>query len=54
MSDDGLYFISASLDKTAKVFDSETLECLKMYSVDCLVNVVILLLIRDYIVFGGG
>ena len=26
MSDDGSHFISASLDKTAKVFDSETLE----------------------------
>ena len=54
MSDDGSHFISASLDKTAKVFDSETLECLKTYSADRPVNAAILSPIRDHIVLGGG
>jgi translation initiation factor 3 subunit I len=54
MSDDKSHFISASLDKTAKVFDSETLECLKTYSADRPVNAAILSPIRDHIVLGGG
>lgn len=54
MSDDGSHFISASLDKTAKVFDSETLECLKTYAADRPVNAAIMSPIREHIVLGGG
>jgi translation initiation factor 3 subunit I len=54
MSDDKSHFISASLDKTAKVFDAETLECLKTYAADRPVNAAILSPIRDHIVLGGG
>ena len=54
MSEDGSHFISASLDKTAKVFDSETLECMKTYSADRPVNAAVLSPIRDHIVLGGG
>jgi translation initiation factor 3 subunit I len=54
MSLDRTHFISASLDKTAKVFDSETLECLKTYAADRPVNAAILSPIRDHIILGGG
>ena len=54
MSDDGSHFISASLDKTAKVFDSETLECLKTYAADRPANAAIMSPIREHIVLGGG
>ena len=42
LSLDKTHFISASLDKTAKLFDSETLECLKTYAADRPVNAAIL------------
>ena len=54
MSADGSHFISASLDKTAKVFDSETLECLKTCAADRPVNAAIMSPIREHIVLGGG
>ena len=54
LSDDKTHFISASLDKTAKIFDSTTLECLKTYSADRPVNAAILSPIRDHIILAGG
>ena len=54
MSEDMTHFISASLDKTAKLFDSRTLECLKTYSADRPVNAAILSPILDHVVLGGG
>ena len=54
LSLDKTHFISASLDKTAKLFDSETLECLKTYAADRPVNAAILSPILDHIILGGG
>ena len=49
LSDDKTHFISASLDKTAKLFDSKTLECLKTYAADRPVNAAILSPLLDHI-----
>ncbi len=54
LSDDKTHFISASLDKTAKLFDSKTLECLKTYAADRPVNAAILSPLLDHIILGGG
>ena len=54
LSEDKTHFVSASLDKTAKLFDSETLECLKTYVADRPVNAAIISPILDHIVLGGG
>ena len=54
MSEDKTHFISASLDKTAKLFDSTTLECMKTYAADRPVNAAIISPIRDHIILGGG
>ena len=54
LSEDKTHFISASLDKTAKLFDSATLECLKTYTADRPVNAAIISPILDHIILGGG
>jgi translation initiation factor 3 subunit I len=54
LSEDKTHFVSASLDKMAKLFDSETLECLKTYVADRPVNAAIISPILDHIVLGGG
>ena len=54
LSLDKTHFISASLDKTAKLFDSETLECLKTYAADRPVNAAIMSPILEHIILGGG
>ena len=54
LSEDKTHFIGASLDKTAKLFDSKTLECLKTYAADRPVNAAIISPILDHIILGGG
>ena len=54
LSLDKTHFISASLDKTAKLFDSTTMECLKTYAADRPVNAAIMSPILEHIILGGG
>lgn len=54
LSDDMTHFISASLDKTSKIFDSANLDCKKTYAADRPVNAAIMSPIRDHIILGGG
>ena len=54
LSEDKTHCITASLDKTAKIFDCETLEHLKTYVTDRPVNAAIISPIREHIILGGG
>lgn len=54
LSEDKTHFISASLDKTAKLFDSTSLELLKTYSADRPVNAAIISPTVDHIILAGG
>ncbi|XP_063239906.1 eukaryotic translation initiation factor 3 subunit I [Bacillus rossius redtenbacheri] len=54
MSKDGTMFITASKDKTAKLFDSDTLMCLKCYKTERPVNSAAISPILDHVVLGGG
>ncbi|CAG7819312.1 unnamed protein product [Allacma fusca] len=47
-------FITASKDKTSKLFDTETLECLKTYKTDRPVNSATISPNLDHVVLGGG
>jgi translation initiation factor 3 subunit I len=47
-------FISASKDTSAKLYDSETLECLKTYKTDRPVNSASISPKFDHVVLGGG
>lgn len=54
MSRDGTMFITASKDTTAKLFDSDTLTCLKTYKTERPVNSAAISPIFDHVVLGGG
>lgn len=54
LSADGTHFVTASIDKTAKVFDSATLDCLKTFSPERPVNAAVLSPIFDHVIVGGG
>jgi translation initiation factor 3 subunit I len=47
-------FISASKDSCAKLYDSDTLECLKTYKTDRPVNSASISPRFDHVVLGGG
>lgn len=54
MSHDGTMFVSASKDATAKLFDSESLMCLKTYKTERPVNSAAISPILEHVVLGGG
>ena len=54
LSADQTHFVTASIDKTSKVFDSATLECLKTFSPERPVNAAVLSPIFDHVIVGGG
>jgi translation initiation factor 3 subunit I len=51
---DGTMFITASKDNTAKLFDTETLECLKTYKTDRPVNSACISPNLEHVCLGGG
>ncbi|XP_046390530.1 eukaryotic translation initiation factor 3 subunit I [Ischnura elegans] len=51
---DGTMFVTASKDNTAKLFDSESLMCLKVYKTERPVNSAAISPILDHVVLGGG
>lgn len=53
-SKDGGCFITASSDNTAKLFDTETLTCLKTYSAERPVNSAAISPLMDHVILGGG
>lgn len=53
-SKDFSHFITASLDHTAKLFDTETLTCLKTYQSNAPVNAVAISPMKNHIILGGG
>lgn len=54
MSNDGTMFVSASKDSTAKLFDSESLMCLKTYKTERPVNSAAISPILEHVALGGG
>jgi len=54
LSKDRTMFISASKDTSAKLFDVDTLECLKTYSTERPVNSAAISPVKDHVVLGGG
>lgn len=54
MSHDGTMFVTASKDTTAKLFDADTLTCLKTYKTERPVNSASISPIFDHVVLGGG
>jgi translation initiation factor 3 subunit I len=54
LSKDGTYFVTASKDTTAKLFDSDDLICLKTYKTERPVNSAALSPIMEHVVLGGG
>jgi translation initiation factor 3 subunit I len=54
MSKDGTMFVTASKDTTAKLFDADTLSCLKTYKTERPVNSAAISPIYDHVVLGGG
>lgn len=54
MSKDGTMFVTASKDTTAKLFDSESLMCLKTYKTERPVNSASISPILDHVIVGGG
>ncbi|KAE8541263.1 eukaryotic translation initiation factor 3 subunit I [Cryptococcus gattii VGV] len=54
LSPDGTYFITASKDKTARLWDIETLEVMKVYATETPVNSAVITPDRPYIILGGG
>lgn len=53
-SSDGTMLVSASKDTTAKLFDSESLMCLKTYKTERPVNSAAISPILEHVVLGGG
>jgi len=53
-SKDQTMFITASKDSTAKLFDIDTLECMKTYKTERPVNSAAISPIMDHVVLGGG
>merc|ERR1712060_314752 len=54
MSGDGTHFISGSLDKTAKLFDTRNLKCLKTYEETRPINAATLSPLMEHVIIGGG
>lgn len=54
MSKDGTMFITASKDTSSKLFDSESLYCLKTYKTERPVNSAAISPIMEHVVLGGG
>lgn len=54
MYKDGTMFVTASKDTTAKLFDSDSLMCLKTYKTERPVNSAAISPILDHVVLGGG
>lgn len=54
LSKDGLWFITASKDFTAKLFDMDTLDLLKTYKTERPVNSASISPLYDHVVLGGG
>ncbi|XP_055607105.1 eukaryotic translation initiation factor 3 subunit I [Uranotaenia lowii] len=54
LSQDGTMMVSASKDTTAKLFDSDSLMCLKTYKTERPVNSAAISPIHEYVVLGGG
>ena len=53
-SKDFSHFITASLDHTAKLFDTNTLQCIRTYKSDAPVNAAAISPLRNHIILGGG
>jgi len=54
LSTDGNWFITASKDHTAKLFDVDSMDCLKTYKTERPVNSAAISPIHDHVVLGGG
>lgn len=54
MSKDGTMFVTASKDTSAKLFDTESLACLKTYKTERPVNSAAISPILDHVALGGG
>ncbi|KAK4689663.1 meiotic recombination protein DMC1, partial [Tremellales sp. Uapishka_1] len=54
LSPDGTYFITSSKDKTARLFDSETLQEMKVYVTETPLNSACVAPLRPYVILGGG
>ncbi|XP_055844498.1 eukaryotic translation initiation factor 3 subunit I [Episyrphus balteatus] len=54
MNKDGTMFVTASKDTSAKLFDAESLMCLKTYKTERPVNSASISPIMDHVVLGGG
>jgi translation initiation factor 3 subunit I len=54
LSQDGTYFITSSKDKTARLFDIETLEEMKVFSTETPLNSACIAPLRPYVFLGGG
>ncbi|CAG8489115.1 9359_t:CDS:2 [Paraglomus occultum] len=54
MSPDRTYFATSSKDKSAQLFESNTLNPLKKYVTDCPLNSASITPIQDFIIVGGG
>ncbi|ORX40835.1 WD40-repeat-containing domain protein [Kockovaella imperatae] len=54
LSPDGTYFITSSKDKTAKLFDVETLDEMKGYVTETPLNSACIAPLRPYVILGGG
>jgi translation initiation factor 3 subunit I len=54
LSKDGTYFVTASRDTTAKLFDAEDLNCLKTYKTERPANSAAISPILEHVVVGGG
>ncbi|MFH4974879.1 hypothetical protein AB6A40_001588 [Gnathostoma spinigerum] len=54
MSADENFLITASKDKTARLFDARTLDCLKIYKAERPVNSAAISPTRDHVALGGG
>ena len=54
MSKDGTHFITASLDHTAKLWDTETMTCLATYKSNAPVNAAAINPQKNFIILGGG
>jgi len=53
-SKDYTHFCTASLDHTAKLFDTETMKCLKTYKSNAPINAVAISPLKNHIILGGG
>lgn len=51
---DRTYFITACKDKTARIFDVNTLEVIKTYTADTPLNTAAITVDKDFVIVGGG